>query len=179
MSLPTQNLGDYLGRLLVGLLIVLGSSHAAAGEMYVNAAEIVGYGIFDSRQIGATSYGGASIPQDRVENVRFIGDFTNEIPAVLGTEFGFQYLVNSTPRGRSIDITYVIKFPEPGLKRPSGKVYKETRYQAEARIGHRSLHGYGFDRPWEMVPGDWVFEVWHRKAMLIRKTFTVLRPTGE
>ena len=99
-------------------------------------------------------------------------------PAEQGINFGFQYSVNSTPKGKPIRIRSIIRFPEPGLVSPRGKVYKESVEHKEVKIGHRSLHGYGFDEPWEIVLGEWVFEVWYNKARLIRKTFTIELPVA-
>jgi len=37
----------------------------------------------------------------------------------------------------------------------------------------------GLDEPWEVVPGEWVFEIWYKDARLIRKTFSVVESTKE
>ena len=162
---------------LAGAVLLANVLTANGQELFVQGAELVGYGVFESRKVGNTIYGASTIPQDMVANVSFT-DFTTEIPAKLGTEFGFQYIINSQPKGGLINVTYVIRFPEPGLVRNSGKVYKDVQYSDRITIGEKTLHGYGFDRPWEMVPGEWVFEVWHKKARLLRKTFTVLAPAA-
>lgn len=140
-------------------------------EVEVNAAEIVGYGIFEAIQVGDTAARGSSTPQGSVGNVRFV-HFSNEIPAVLGTQFGFQYVLSTSPRGL-VDITYVIQFPEPGLVQHNGQTHQEARYHDRVPTGRKLLHGYGFDEAREMLPGEWVFEIWHKKVRLIRKTFTV------
>ncbi len=76
-------------------------------------------------------------------------------------------------------IRSVIKFPAPGLQRPGGRLYVESVEKKEVRIGQPSLHGYGFDEEWELVPGEWVFEIWYRQARIIKQTFTVITPAPE
>src|SRR5262249_61653442 len=36
--------------------------------------------------------------------------------------------------------------------------------------------GYIFNRPEEIVPGVWTFELWHKDAPLLTKSFTVYEP---
>ncbi|XOV88561.1 MAG: DUF3859 domain-containing protein [Pseudomonadota bacterium] len=162
-------------RALVLLCLPLILSPAlGASDLQIRAAEITGYGIFEAassqRQTGFSARAPAA---DAVKGVRFV-EFTNTIPAALGTNFGFQYIINSSPRGAEMNVTNIIRFPGEGLKRPGGRSWTESRENRKIRIGHRDFYGYAFDEPWEMVPGEWVFEVWHNNARLIRKTFTVV-----
>ena len=115
----------------------------------------------------------SSIASDVVSSIRFT-DFTNEIPAIRGTNFGFQYVINSIPKGATMHVTTVVRFPEGGLRQPNGRIWTESREETDIKIGHREFYGYGFDEDWELVPGTWVFEVWHRDARIIRKTFNVV-----
>ncbi len=110
-----------------------------------------------------------------MRGVHFI-EFTNEIPAELGVGFGFEYVINSRPKGQPLEVTSVIKFPGEGLKPPGSRVYKESRERREVLIGRETFYGYGFDEDWELVPGTWTFEIWHKNAMLIHKSFNVVAP---
>ena len=125
---------------------------ARDSDLRVQAAEIVGYGVFKTAsQKTHRGFTGSAIAADTVTGIQFT-DFTKEIVARLGTNFGFQYIINSTPRGKTMPIRSVIKFPAPGLQRPGGKLYVESVEKKEVRIGQPSLHGYGFDKEWELVP---------------------------
>lgn len=165
--------------LSVGLALVAVPTEAEE-NIQIRAAEITAYGIFDSRMIErrAKLRTSRSVGGDAVGSVRFV-DFTDEIPGELGTNFGIQYVINSRPRGQKVDVEYVIRFPGEGLEMPGGRVYKESRDRAQARLGYRILHGYAFDEEWEIIPGDWTFEVWYNNARLVRKTLTVLPPAAE
>lgn len=162
------------------LILLPGMPAVAEDNIRIRAAEVTAYGIFDARMVErrARLRTSRSVGGDAVDGVRFV-DFTNEIPGVLGTSFGIQYIINSRPRGQKVDVEYVIRFPGEGLKMPGGTVYKESRDRSQAKLGYRILHGYAFDEEWEIIPGDWTFEVWYNNARIVRKTLTVLPPPGD
>ena len=90
--------------------------------------------------------------------------------------FGVEYMVNTNKKGRPLDIVAVITFPEPGLVQPNGRTYKESRQKEKIKIGEPAFYGYGFDEEWEKVPGEWVFEIFHKKARLVKQRFHVSLP---
>ncbi len=166
-------------RTLACLLLMLPLSATPQTDLQIRAAEIVGWGVFEAKNSSRNKgFRRNAPPADTVKGVRFL-EFTNEIPPQLGTGFGFQYVINSSPRGGRIEVKNVIRFPGEGLKAPGGRVYKESSENRRITIGQRDFYGYAFDEPWEIVPGEWVFEVWHGEARLIRKTFTVLDSAEE
>jgi hypothetical protein len=150
---------------------------AQAQDTYINAAETLAFGTFSATGTKRFTRGAtrSAPPADTIEDYRF-EDFTTRIPMVLGTQFGIEYQVNTKPKNRPISLTKIIRFPEPGLQQPRGKTYYESKETQRLKVGEPHLHGYGFDEEWELVPGEWVFEVWHNKAKLVSKTFTVYDP---
>ena len=165
---------------LITLLILSGlylPSFAAAEDTYINAAETIAFGVFTSGPTTTRSSPATkdAPPRDSVSRYRF-EDFTTDIPMILGTQFGLEYQINTQPSGRPIDITTIIRFPEPGIVQPRGRTYLRSKETSRINIGEAHLHGYGFDETWELVSGEWVFEVWYRKALLISKTFNVYVP---
>lgn len=151
----------------------------AETSIRVRAVEIVGYGIVTVRvtkrdkPTTATSLG-----KDSVKGITFI-EYTTKIPSILGTTFGIQYLINSSPKGSGFPVTCVILFPEGGLVDPRGRTYRKSSEKLTITIGKKTFYGYGFDEPWEMVPGEWVFQVWHKEMRLAQKKFTILPPETE
>ncbi len=165
--------------LFATLVTTVALTARAETDVQIRAAEIVGYGIFESKTTSrAAGFRSMAPAADAVKGVRFTR-FTNEIPGELGTGFGFQYVINSSPRGGRLSVTNIIRFPGEGLKQPGGRAYTVSEEDREIRIGERDFYGYAFDEAWEIIPGDWVFEVWHDDARLIRKTFTVVEPGKE
>jgi hypothetical protein len=43
-------------------------------------------------------------------------------------------------------------------------------------LGEKNFYGFGFDKPWEIIPGEWKFEIKHNDAVLAQKTLVVLDP---
>lgn len=171
----TTFLTNFWNRFL--FLCLLAPFYASAEDTLINAAETLAYGTFSSSERNTYTKGATdeAPPVDSVEKYRF-ENFTNRIPMILGTEFGIEYQINTKPKGRPISITTIIQFPEAGLKQPGGRKYRKSTETKRVSIGDPQLHGYGFDEPWELVPGEWTFEVWHKKAKLITKTFTIYEP---
>jgi hypothetical protein len=157
------------------MLIVLCTPASRAADVRIRAAEVVAYGLFEAhKNRGFTSRFRPNAPAaDSVSNVKFV-EFTHDIPPVLGAQFGFQYIINSMPKGGRMNVEQVIRFPRNGLQQPGGRLYKESRETLTVKIGEPNFYGYGFDEAWEIVPGQWVFEVWHKDARLVRKAFNVL-----
>lgn len=152
---------------------------SAETAMRVRAVEIVGYGIFTARETTRVQASTArALAADGVKGVTFT-KYTTEIPAVLGTTFGIQYLINGTPKGAGFKVISVILFPEPGLVNPRGRTYRKSTEETTTLIGKKSLYGYGFDEPWELVPGEWIFQIWHNDVRLAQKKFNVFLPELE
>ena len=107
-----------MNKFILGTILMYLAGFSYATDLQVGAAEIVGYGIFDATSTtSAVGFTSSSIARDSAKGVSFV-EYTNDIPAKLGVNFGIQYIVNSTPKGRAIQLTPVVKFPEPGLQRP-------------------------------------------------------------
>jgi hypothetical protein len=99
-------------KLLSVFILVCIAQVAIAEDVLIRAAEIVGYGIFDAASVKSQrGFTSSSIAKDSVQGISFL-EYTTDIPAELGTNFGFQYIINSTPKGKPIRVTSVIKFPE-------------------------------------------------------------------
>lgn len=176
--LPILLLGDSVrfSSTLLAFLLALTPFSSNATELLINGVELNGFGIFEATSSRVRNYSGASVGADNVQNVRFVGDNTTDIPGVLKTNFGIQYIVNTTPKGAQFPVTQVIRFPEGGIRQPGGRVHRKSEEKKKVRIGEPTLHGFGFDERWEIVPGEWTFEVYHKKALLLRKVFTVEVP---
>ncbi len=164
---------------LLFLLTLLLPTSLYAQDVYINAAEVVGFGIFKAKKTNFSAGFRETAPQaDNVEGVRFI-EFTRDIPASEGLGFGIEYVINTVPKGRPIAVTSTIHFPEPGLVRPNGKTYTTSTERIHTKIGEPTFYGYGFDEDWEMVPGEWVFEIRHKNTLLVKKSFNVYLPETE
>ena len=100
---------------------------------------------------------------------------TTNIPARVGTRFGFRYTIHGTPTNAPVVLTMVGKHPP--LKDPkTEKTQTRDEYELQSWIG-QTYTSYSFDNAWEAVPGIWEFEVWHKGKKLCEQSFTVVPDT--
>lgn len=158
------------------LLIAWFCSYTAQGDIVVRAAEITAFGVFEEYgkkfERGYSSTGPGT---DSLKYVRFV-DFNDEIPGRVGISFGIQYVIHSVPKGSAIKVTGIIVYPGEGLISPGGEVYDRSEETMLIKLGEKNFYGFGFDKPWEIIPGEWKFQIRHNDAVLAQKTLTVLEP---
>jgi len=104
-------------------------------------------------------------------------DTATTVPAVIGTDFGFRYVVVGSPEGAPVALDFVSIYPEPGLADPEADApFREARFTREKAIGVPDYFGYKLEEPWEAVAGEWRFEIWHDGRKLAERTFTTTAP---
>ena len=101
---------------------------------------------------------------------------TTTIPAKIGTEFGFQYIVVGTPDKADVTLDFVFTYPEPGLDDPQHDApILTSRFSKVRQVGGIFYTGYGFENDWELVPGTWTFTVWYDGEQMAEQSFTVTK----
>jgi hypothetical protein len=101
---------------------------------------------------------------------------TTHIPAVLGTHFGFSYVLSGV-ENRAIAVRIVWRFPEGGIENPStGKSAQYIEAKLSCPVGELCWVSWVFDHDWELKPGTWTAEVWDGSTLLQSRTFEVYRP---
>ena len=64
----------------------------------------------------------------------------------------------------------------PGLTpSSSSKLVRQDEFVLQARIGETSYASYTLEDAFELVPGEWVFEIWQGNRKLATQTFRVER----
>ena len=102
---------------------------------------------------------------------------TNRIPAKLGTRFGFSYEINNlrVPDGTVID---VVRFERcPAMSKPDGTTFTGAERPVRLPVVGGKADGYcgfGFDHEYELVPGNWTFEIRLNGKTLFKHDFVVL-----
>ena len=160
--------------LACGFLFVCNASFAT--DLFVSAVEVLGYGVVESRiSKSRMGFSKESMAVDGVDNVRFV-TLSRDIPGVLGTKFGLQYRINSTPKGAMFEVSSIIIFPPGGLVNKQGKVFEQASETFEVPVGEQLFYGFGFDEEWEIVPGEWKIQIWHNNARMIERKFNIQLP---
>jgi hypothetical protein len=106
---------------------------------------------------------------------------TERIPLIKSGQMYLQYRIWPLPdQPRSVKLRRVLKHPEMTL--PDGSVSTGSDYMIKGRISSNQAigyTGYGLDEDYELIEGDWVFEIWYQDKKLIEQTFTTYWPDKE
>ena len=149
---------------------------ALAGDVHVERIDIVDKGTY-AITIGEETPD-PNTPTGKIAAVTTVKNLkaTTTIPGRVGVEFGFQYVVVGEPAGTEVSLDMVNTYPAPGLVDPADpKPLLESRYSRKKKIGDTVYLGYGFENPWEIVPGTWTFEIWFEGKKLAEQSFTVTK----
>jgi hypothetical protein len=106
---------------------------------------------------------------------------TDRIPLLKGVQMYFQYRIWPLPeRPAHADLRRVVKHPE--MKLPDGSVSTGSDFMVKNRVSVNQAigyTGYGLDEDYELVEGDWVFEIWYDDKKMIEQKFTTYQPDKE
>lgn len=117
--------------------------------------------------------------QQNAEGARFT-EQTDRIPATPGVQFGFRYKITGVTEQGTAEFKKVVTHPP--IKNDKGEVERQysTTETLPTKNGYVSeVSGYSLDRPEELVPGVWTFELWYHGQKMVSQTFTVYTPTNK
>jgi hypothetical protein len=143
----------------------------------VERIEVVEYGLYASTPAGARSAPdapGGAIGQSSDE--RHL-ETTQTVPARLGVQFGFRFLILGEPAGAQATLHVVAVFPPPGLHDAEHKMqFAQSAYDRGDAIGSVGYVAYSLDHDWELVPGAWSMQIWSDGHLLGEQKFNVVKP---
>ena len=142
----------------------------------ISGAEILGYGLYKSLPIEMAPFSSTVGTPVQIETTQLIKQ-TDQIPAVLNTHFGIQFVIHGTPKCKLVELRQVMLFPPT----PDSKTGKITmRDEVLVKIGLEDDKDVGayltLDSPADLVPGSWTFQIFDHDKKLLEKTFTVVKP---
>jgi hypothetical protein len=157
------------------LLTLLLTTTAPAAEVSVERVDIVGKGLYKVET-------GEQTPDPEVPTgsialpLKFTNiEKTDMVPARVGVEFGFEYMIVGSPGGAEVPLEFGITYPEAGLPDPeSPSPLHESNFQRNKPVGEVVYFGYGFENDWELVPGVWTFAITYQGRVLAEQEFTVV-----
>lgn len=155
------------------LLSALGAGSASAQSAKIQRIDIVEYGLYT---VNETNCRRDDQGIDRCERSDVHHAATTwTIPAQQGVEFGLIYHVVGTPKGASVALKRDWLLPNPGFLEPGKPPLKRIDRTDNVVIGDTTYVSYGFDDPWELVPGPWILEIWSGDRKLTSQTFTIVK----
>lgn len=127
-------------------------------------------GVIDDPSTGT----GKSVVKPVVELIKT----TERIPLIKGGQMYLQYRIWPLPAQPAyVDLRRVLKHPEMTL--PDGSVSTGSDRIIKGKINSNQIiayTGYGLDEDYELVEGDWVFEIWYQDEKVVEQKFTTYRP---
>jgi hypothetical protein len=170
---------------LAGVTLAAASGWAAPAQtdrsdapaMHIDRLELVEAGFYDKTKVKvtkSTAAAGAAMGRvDELEDIKLLSA-PPEVSARIGIGFGIRFRSFGGPVGGPAPLRSVWKIPEPGIRNPhNGNIYRQSVADFTTTIGGTHWRGYGFDEPWEVVPGTWTIEIWQGDRKLIEKSFTI------
>lgn len=103
---------------------------------------------------------------------------TDRIPAKKDVYFSYQYrLSNISTHAPVVNLKRVLKHPEITLPDGTKKTGSEYSIKGKVKRGEVfAFDGYAFNEDYEMVEGEWVFQIWYEGQKLVEQRFTSYKP---
>jgi hypothetical protein len=153
--------------LIIVIIICVFTSISYAKEKIIDAT-LLDYGICNATVKETTNSETTATGQyNIIENTTFT-EKTETIPAKLKTSFGIKYIVNGEPQNQEVKL--LVRLIHPPIK---GKTKSEA--EVKAKIGVERFDVYSFDEEYELVPGEWIFQIFYKKQLLVEKSFKIIK----
>jgi hypothetical protein len=160
--------------LLIAAVLLAAPLVATAADIRVERIDIVDAGIYTVATGEETADPNVPTGTIATPTTATLVEATTGIPGRRGLEFGFRYEIVGAPAGAEVALDFVILYPPPGLIDPADpEPVLASRFTRPKQIGEAIYLGYGFEDNWEIVPGEWTFEIWYDGAKLAERRFTV------
>ena len=169
---PSASICVHLCILLFSTLAA--SSAAGAATASIERIEVQEVGLYCARTVGTVADATTAVGERaEIAGVKMIAA-TRTVPARLGTKFGFRYRIVGMPERGDTLLTLVLRYPPPGLGRPSASPSLSDRVDMVREVEVTHVRGFEFGEPWMIVPGVWTFELWAGGRKLAEERFTVV-----
>ena len=89
----------------------------------------------------------------------------------------YQYRLSNLPGTRTVKLRRVLKHPE--FKLPDGTTSTGSDFMINKKLERGEVFAYdvyAFNEDYEMVEGEWIFQIWFEDKKLIEQTFTTYWP---
>jgi hypothetical protein len=165
-----------MGRLvMLGLAVLLTGPVDARAELRVEFGETGVFAVTPLRR--EPEPGSPAGFRMLVTDVKLM-EATETICARMGLTFGTRYKVRGGRTGDPVQLTMVTRFPPECMTAPDGRRHTVSRTTRSTAVDADEVRLFGFDEPFEIVAGQWVFEFHHEGRKLAETSFRVIRDCG-
>jgi Domain of unknown function (DUF3859) len=156
-------------RLMLTLVLLLVTTAAARAEMRL---EVVEHGLY-SLEAESTVRDANGVGVDTVRNICHLAT-TAMIPLHRGMHFGLRYRLHGLASDEIVTLTTVVQFPHEARPPAGSGPIRSHAMTFEHRASDLGYAGYGFDEPWELMPGLWTVQIFNGTRQLLDFRFTVV-----
>ena len=102
---------------------------------------------------------------------------TERIPAKKDVYFSYQYRLSHLKLKKGAEngvINLTRKLKHPPITLPDGSVKSGSEYMIKGKVRRGEVFafdGYAFNEDYELVEGEWVFQIWHKDIKLVEQKF--------
>jgi len=146
------------------------------------SGKIFEYGIYNAQRKGRvlgsmTSNTGKVVTRPVLE----LSETTDRIPLTIGTYFAYRYRIIDLPKVEAkkpvVEIRKVLIHPAMTLPDGSTSTGWDKTSKGRTSIGQVvAFDGYVFNEDYELVAGDWTFQIWFGEKKMVEQTFTTYQP---
>lgn len=156
---------------LAFVCFILCVASTAAGSQRP-AAEILEYGIYSGGHQQSVVDTNAPTGQLLLGGPVKLEKQTTRIPARLKSKFGFRYVLHGEPGGPPVRLHFRYLFPL--MKDQDGKEIRSYDTTAVAKLEDKPHMLWDFTEPYELVTGQWTFQVLRGEEIILEKKFDVI-----
>lgn len=150
----------------------------ATSETLTPGGHILRYGIFSPLR------GGKIIKNEQTSTGKALSNLvmtfireTEQIPIKKDRLLAYQYRLSNIPVKGYVELRRVLK--HPSFTRPDGTVTTGSDYTIRKKVERNEVFAYdvyGLNEPYEMVEGNWTFQIWYQDRKLVEQKFTTYWP---
>lgn len=135
---------------------------------------------FEIIQHGTFATGGATVKRSGLppvfvtENSQLIST-TDTVELKLNHSFGIKYLATDTAGDGQLTVVHTISHP-PMVNPKTKESSVQFRRSGQLQPTNMNVFLWTFGEPFEMVPGSYVFRVYHKGEKVLEKAFLVTLP---
>ena len=102
---------------------------------------------------------------------------TQNIPIKKDRLLAYQYRLSNIPAKGYVELRRVLK--HPAFTRPDGTVTTGSDYTIKKKVEGSEVFAYdvyGLNETYEMVEGEWLFQIWYQDNKLVEQSFVTYFP---
>ena len=161
-------------------ILLLSLACLSEASTNINEAKIINYGtyrVLGKEEIVRTPETTSGLTRISAGTILLTSQ-TNRIPAQIGVRFGMWYEVGNLSGKDVTEVEFLKIAKHPPITKPDGTISRGFTFVEKQMVKSGRVigwTGYGLDHDYELVVGDWEFEMQYQGKTLCKQKFTVFK----